>query len=265
MNIYRHELKAYRKSLISWIIALVGINALMMAMFPTFSEDAESLISLLSNMPDALLAAMGIHMDTITSVLGFYGYIFVYILLGGAIQAMLLGTSILSKEVREKTADFLLTKPVTRQTIVSSKVCAALTALLITNVIYTGAACLTASLVSEQDFSMKLLILATLPLLFVQLIFFATGLLASVLWPKMRTVLPVSLGVVFAFFLIGALGATTGDDKLRTLTPFKYYDTTYIVEHAGYETAYVVISVVWFVLAMIASYIIYMKRDVQAV
>ena len=265
MNMYKHELSAYRKSLFGWISALVGISILMMSMFPTFSKDAGAFVALLSNMPDAVLAAMGIHMETITSVLGFYGYIFVYILLGGAIQAMLLGTSILSKEIREKTADFLLTKPVTRQAIVSSKLLAALTSLAVTNIIYMAAACLITVLVSESAFSLKLLILATLPLFFVQLIFFATGLLVSVIWPKMRTVLPVSLGVVFAFFLIGALGATTGDDKLRLLTPFKYFDTSYIVEHASYESLYIFITIAWVILATALSYIIYMKRDAHAV
>ena len=68
----------------------------------------------LKDYPEPVRKALGLSVDSISSILGFYSYIFLYITLCGAIQAMNLGTSIISKEVSEKTADFLLTKPVTR-------------------------------------------------------------------------------------------------------------------------------------------------------
>ena len=70
---------------------------------------------MLDNFPPAIKAAMGIAVDSFKSPLGYYTFAFTYSLLFGAIQAMNLGIGIVSKEEREKTADFILTKPVSRQ------------------------------------------------------------------------------------------------------------------------------------------------------
>ena len=132
MNMFLHELKAYRKSTIIWSVALAGIVIVFLSMFPAFSSNTEELKKLLENLPLALRNAIGLSLDTIGSLLGFYSTLtFLYITLCGAIQAMNLGTSIVSKEVREKTADFLLTKPVSRVQILTAKLLAALTSLVI--------------------------------------------------------------------------------------------------------------------------------------
>ncbi|MDK8181378.1 ABC transporter permease subunit [Paenibacillus sp. UMB4589-SE434] len=265
MNMYCYELKAYRKFNLIWTAALVALVAFMLSMFPTFNHDAEQFKTLLRSMPEAVLHAVGIQIESITSLLGFYSYAFMYVTLCGAIQAMNLGVSIISKESREKTADFLLTKPVARSSIMTAKLLAACTSLILTNLVYIIAASGLALLVSAESFDLHLLLLVSVTLLFVQLLFLSLGVLTAVLMPKIRAVLPISLGAVFAFFLIGILGASTGDDKLRMLTPFKYFDAAYIVQHHGYEVVYMWAALVVVVTSIMVSYIVYMKRDVHTV
>lgn len=265
MNMFLHELKAYRKSTIIWTIALVALVVLFLSMFPSFSREAEEFKKLLEGYPEALRRALGLAVENIGSILGFYSYVFLYISLVGAIQAMNLGTSIVSKEVRDKTADFLLTKPVTRTKIMTSKLLAAVTSLVITNVVYLGAATMMASLVETKEYSTKVFLLLSLTLFFLQLIFLALGIIVSVVVPKIKSVLPISLGTVFAFFIIGALASTTGDDALRYISPFKYFDFAYIVQNSRYETSYMMVAIGFIALAIAASYSIYAKRDIHAV
>ncbi len=118
MNMFLHELKAYRKSTIVWTCALVAVSILFLSLFPSFSKDVAEFNKILESFPEGVRKALGISIDTISTFIGFYSYVFLYIVLCGSIQAMNLGVSILSKEVREKTADFLLTKPVTRMQVV---------------------------------------------------------------------------------------------------------------------------------------------------
>lgn len=265
MNIFRHELRAYRKSTISWILALMGLAALFFSMFPAISGEIEEFKKLMEGFPEPLRKALGLSVENLGSILGFYSYIFVYISLFGGIQAMLLGTSVLSKEVREKTADFLLTKPVSRTRIMTAKLLAALTCLLITNIFYIAAATLMASLVETKEFSLKIFLLLSVTLFFIQLIFLALGIVVSVLVPKMKAVFSVSLGTVFAFFFIGALASSTDDKALRYLSPFKYFDFAYITEHAAYETSFVLAAAAFIVLAIAAGYYLYSARDIHAV
>ncbi|RIX51511.1 ABC transporter permease [Paenibacillus nanensis] len=263
MNMYLYELRMNRKSAFIWMAALAGIAGLFMSMYPTFAEGAEQFKEVLRTMPEEVLQALGLQIDSMATLLGFYSYLFLYVLLCGAIQAIHLGASIVSKETREKTADFLLAKPVTRSKIIGMKALAALTILLITNVVYFGAAALIAETVQRESFSYSAFVLINLSLLFTQLIFLAVGFAAAMLLPRLRTVLPMSLGVVFAFFMLSAVGATTGDSKLRYLTPFQYFDRAYIVQHKEYELEFVVTGVIVIAVCALITVIRYLKRDVH--
>ncbi|MFZ7101741.1 MAG: ABC transporter permease subunit [Peptococcaceae bacterium] len=265
MNIFRHELKAYRKSTIIWTLSLIGLVVLFFTLFPSISKEAGEFKKLMEGFPEAVRIALGLAVENIGSIIGFYSYGFLYISLVGAIQAMNLGVSIVSREVREKTADFLLTKPVTRSQVLTAKLLAALSSLVLTNVGYLAGAITIASLVATQEFSLKIFLLISLTLFYIQLIFLALGLIISVVIPKLKAVLPISLGTVFAFFMIGALAATTGDDALRYITPFKYFEVNYIAQHAGYETSFIVAALSFITAALTASYFIYNKKDIPAV
>lgn len=265
MNILLHELRAYRKSTIIWTVSLVAIMALFMSFYPSFTKDTEEFTKLLEGYPPALREAFGIHLDTFFSILGFYCYGLSFVTLCGAIQAMNLGTSIVSKEVREKTADFLLTKPVTRTTVLINKFFAALISIILTNVVYLIAATLIVSQVKTEDFSVSILILLSLTVFFVQLIFLAIGIIFSVIVPKIKSALTISLATVFAFYFLGMFSAASDDEVKRYLSPFKYFDTTYIIEKSGYEASFLITGAVIMVAAIGASFFIYAKKDIHSI
>lgn len=259
-----HELKAYRNSTMIWAFSLVALLVLFMSMFPSISKDIVEFKQVLEGFPVQVRKAMGLEIASLGTVLGFYSYVFLYLTLCGAIQGMNIGTSIVSKEVREKTADFLLTKPVSRSNILTAKLMAALAALVITNVIYLVAASIVLNYVKIESYSMKIFLLISFTLFFIQLIFLALGMLISVVIPKIKSALTVSLGVVFSFFIIGLLVATTGDGAKRYISPFKYFDTAYIIKNASYELSFLFVGIGIVGVSLVASYIIYTKKDVQA-
>ncbi|MFS0862884.1 ABC transporter permease subunit [Fredinandcohnia sp. 179-A 10B2 NHS] len=264
MNIFIHELKANRKSTAIWTVSLLALMVLFMSMFPTISKEVDEFKKMLEGFPIAVQQALGIQVDSFASILGYYSYVFMYITLCGAIQAMNLGTSIVSKEVREKTADFLLTKPVTRTTILTAKVLAAVISLLLTSILYMVGSGLMVNVVAT-DYSMTAFLLINLSLFIIQLIFLALGIFVSVYFPKIKSVLTVSLGTVFAFFIIGMLSATSGDEVKRYLSPFKYFDPSYIIKNTSYELPFLLIGIGFIVVAIVVSYFFYTKKDIHAV
>jgi ABC-2 type transport system permease protein len=265
MNIFLHEMRAYRKSTIIWTVSLMLIVVLFMSMFPAFSKDAENFTKLLEGYPQAVRDAFGINLENFFSILGYYCYALTFITLSGAIQAMNLGTSIVSKEVREKTADFLLTKPVTRTTVLTNKLLAALVSIMITNVFYIAAASFMAFQTKTEDFSYSTFLLLSLTMFFVQLIFLALGIIISVLVPRIKSVLSISLGTVFAFYFLGMISSTTGDEAKRYISPFKYFDTAFIMENSSYEAPFLIVGLVFILITIIVSYIIYRNKDIHAV
>lgn len=265
MNILLHELRAYRKSTIIWTISLIAVVALFMSLFPSFTNDTEEFRKLLEGYPVALREAFGIDLDNFFSILGFYCYGLSFVTLCGAIQAMNLGTGIVSKEVREKTADFLLTKPVTRTAVLTNKLLAALISIIITNIVYLAAATLLAYQVATENFEVSIFILLSLTVFFVQLIFLALGIIISVIVQRIKSVLTVSLATVFAFYFLGMFSSTSGDEVKRYLSPFKYFDTAYIIEKSSFEAPFLITGAVVIIVAIGASFFIYAKQDIHSV
>ncbi len=261
MNIFIHELKAYRKSTIIWSISLVAIAVIMLSMFPAINKDAAGFKKLLGAYPPAVTKAMGISVDSVTSFLGFYSSLtLLYVLLCSAIQAMNLGTSILSKEVREKTADFLLTKPVKRGTIITAKVLAAIVSLIYTNIIYITGASIMAKVVNTTFFDYKIFFMLSLTVFFVQLMFMFLGIIVSVVVPKIKSVLTVSLSTVFGFFFIDMFSSIIGVNTMRYIIPFRYYDSAYIIKNSAYEGKFIIIEIIFIIVTLAVSYFIYSKK-----
>jgi len=264
MNVFLHELKAYRKSTILWSFSLIAIIFVFMSMYSSFAEDAKGFIKILENYPEAIRNAIGFNEDYFFTILGFYSFPLSFISLCAAIQAMNLGTSIVNKEVRDKTADFLLTKPITRTKILTAKLFAAIISIILTNIIYFAAASFVALQVKTDDFNFKIFFLLSLTILFIQLIFLSLGILISATAKKIKSVLSVSLATVFAFYFVGMF-SDTGEEVKRYFSPFKYFDTVYIIKHASYETSFLVVGAVIIILAIGVSYVVYNKKDIHAV
>lgn len=265
MNIYFHELRAYRKFTLIWTASLVGIMLLYMSMYTAIAKDADSFVKILQGYPKEVREALGMNLESITSILGFYSFTFTMVTLFGAIQAMIVGVGILSKEVRERTADFLMTKPVSRTRIITEKLLAAVSTILITNVVFLTAATLMVNVVKTKEYDGEIFFMMTATLFFVQLMFVAIGLVLSVLLKKIKSVLPISLAVVFGFFAIAAFGVTSSDAAMRYLTPLKYFDTTYIVAQGKYEIPFVVTGALLVAAAVAVSYFLYRKKSIHAV
>jgi ABC-2 type transport system permease protein len=233
-------------------------------LFKGLEHDIESFKFFLDNMPAMIKKGFNILVDSISTLEGFYSFVFSFVILCGAIQAMNLGTAMVTKEIRDKTVDFLMTKPVSRMNIMTSKLMAAFFVLLITNIIYLGLTILTAVAVVEA-FHLKIFFMISLTMFFVQLIFMALGTLISVIAGKIKSVISVSLSTVFGFYILGSLGSFLGEEKVRYFSPFRYFDAAYIMKHAAYETSFVVIGIAFLIVAITSSYLVYLKKDIHAV
>lgn len=265
MNIFINELRLNGKAAFTWIVSISAFIFMFMAVYPAFSSDVENTRKLFEGFPEPVRKALGLMLDNFFTVLGFYTYIFMYVTLSGAIQAMHLGLSALSKETRDKTADFLMTKPVSRKRIMTAKLLAVLAIIVATNLVCTLAAAAALRLAGSDGYDTSAFIMITATLFFIQLIFAAMGVLISMLVPKIKSVLPVALGTVFGFFILNMFDSVVGKEEIRYLTPFKYYDLNLVIREGTYETQFLVITAVFVAVAVAVSYIIYGKRDVHAV
>ncbi len=265
MNILKHEIKMYRKSTVTWIISLLIVVLMCAVMFPAIKDSADSMYDALSAFPEGLKSALGISVMDLSEPLGFFGFLFMYVTLLGAIQGMNLGLSILSMELRDKTADFLFAKPVKRQTIIYSKLGAALLSIVISNLVFLIVSMVTLNLMGEQPYDFEIYISFILSLLFIQLFFLSLGMFMSVFMNRLKTILPVSLGVVFSFFILNLLNESFVEKPLTAFTPFAYFSTSNIYVNKGIEAEWLILNVLLILFFTVGSYIKYIKKDIPSV
>ena len=134
MNIFIFEFKMLIKSIIIWGLAISFGLILYMAFFPAMVSGGDGFASLLDGMDERFLAFFGMSVELpVFELLGYFGLTFSMIQIPISIQASNYGFHMLSVEERELTADFLLTKPISRKKILVSKFLAAFLALSIVN------------------------------------------------------------------------------------------------------------------------------------
>ena len=123
MNIFRFEFKRNLKSCLIWSAICSALMILFMSIFPSMKSSGmqDIIFSKIDALPSGILEAFNISMVNFSNLNDYLGYAIQYIFMAGAVYAALLGVSSLIKEETDGTIEFLYSKPVSRSSILFSK------------------------------------------------------------------------------------------------------------------------------------------------
>ena len=159
MNLIRHELKQGRITLVIWTAVIAFMLALCIIIYPEMETQMGDVSSMFAEM-GGFSAAFGMDRLNFGEFIGFFGVECGNILgLGGAFFAALSGISILAKEEKEQTAEFLLTHPVSRRKIVMQKLASLLLQIIILNSIVIAVTVISIYVIGEAPEVRPLLML----------------------------------------------------------------------------------------------------------
>jgi ABC-2 type transport system permease protein len=262
-NIVKRELRAHVKSLVIWSACISILNIAWISEFSAYYNNPE-MAAILDAVPDAMLRAFSMNAANLTTLSGYVSLVatFVYIILG--VHAVLLGSSILSKEERDKTVEFLMTLPVSRQKVVAGKAIAAAANCVILLGVTWGV--LLASIVKyepDQSFYKLLGALATASII-LQILFLSIGMLMASILKRYKRSGSISVAILLvSYFLSVLIGFSDKIEFLKYITPFKYFETVYLLNENRLEGIYVIISLCIILLAMVGTFVFYRKRDLH--
>jgi len=276
MNIFLFELRRQRTAIIAWTIALSVICLFFMCLYPAFNQGMMSMKDMLANYPKQVLDALNMHLDNMGTIFGYYPFALTYVALIGSIGAVYFGMGMLSRENREKTADFLLSKPVKRGRVIAAKMLAVLCSLVIINAVFVVTSIFWCLGFSTSSFNVGTLVMMSATLFFMQLVFAAFGVFIAVFFRRIKSVLSVALAVGFAFFLLSAFDSIVNDaadkisgqsglDVMHFISPTKYFDYQAIAINNSYSAAPFVTVAVVLVLFVGASAVWFVRQDTHAV
>jgi ABC-2 type transport system permease protein len=99
------------------------------------ASGSDEFMKMMEALPKGLQAVFGLNTLDITSIIGYYGILYLYLILIVSIHAAMIGSNIINKEEKDKTAEFLMAKPVSRDYIVTYKLLASLVNIIILNLV----------------------------------------------------------------------------------------------------------------------------------
>ena len=261
MSIFLRELKANLKSLLIWCVIMLLLIMVAVAKYSAFAGDPE-MLKMMDSMPPALLEALNMRAFNLTTLSGFYGIMFIYFGLMGAIAAAMWGSEIISKEERDKTVEFSLVLPVSRSRVITAKALAALVNCL-AFVLITWAVSLVAvrSYNPDQAFH-DFLRLEMQAMLAIELIFLAIGLLLGCAMKQYKLSGSTAVGIILVTYFLSIISAMQADlDFLKYFTPFKYFDAGELFRSGKMDVTYLLLSAAIIVVCVAAAYWTYNKRD----
>ena len=260
MTIFKHELKSGRISLIIWSGVIAFLLAVCVFIYPELAEQMGELEEMFNNM-GAFSDAFGMAALTEGGFLGFFSLECAEMLgIGGALFAAILGIGMLSKEEQDGTAELLLSHPISRSRVVSEKLLATFTEILIFNLAQITVTALSILAISEDvDVGKLALIFLSFLILHLEVAAISFGISSA----TRRGGIGIGLGIALLFYFLSlASGISESLEFLKYLTPFSYTSGSYIIEHTNLEWKYVIIGAVVSVISIVAAYRIYTKKDI---
>jgi ABC-2 type transport system permease protein len=261
VNIFFRELKANLKSLLIWS----GVMALLIfvgnAKFAAFYGDP-SMLAMLDAMPKAMIDAMSLRAFNLTTLSGFYGIMFIYFGLMGAIAAAMWASDSISKEERDKTVEFSLVLPVSRNRVVTAKALAAMLNCVIFVLVTWGVSIVAAQSYKPDQAFYSFLTLEMQAMFLIELIFLAVGLMLGCTMKQYKRSGSAAVAIILVTYFISVMsGMQANLDFLKYFTPFKYFDAAELFRTGEMSMTYLLISAGIIVVSILVAYRVYNKRD----
>jgi ABC-2 type transport system permease protein len=227
-NLFLKELQRNSFSLIIWMIVITIFISVTMAVYPTFLENQSKVMGMMSLIPKGALQFKGIsNFNDLLSPLGFYAVNnVIYMMVLGSIYAIVLSSGILLKEEYNKTAEYLLTRPLSRSEIFFSKLAVILINVFLLNLVTALAGFICLELVKNGTFSIRAFLILSLYTLLLNFLFAAIGLFLSVLVRRAKPITTFSIALVLIFYFIYTISKITESaSKIGYLSPFWFAST----------------------------------------
>jgi ABC-2 type transport system permease protein len=224
-NLFLKEMRRNALGLVIWMIVITLLITVTMSVYRTFLENQSKIIGMMNLVPKGALQFKGIsNFNDLLSVLGFYAANnVIYMMLLGSIYAIVLSSNILLKEEYLKTAEYLLTWPLTRAEIFVSKLVVLFINVLLLNLVTSLAGFICMEIVKTGPFSVKAFLILSMNTFLLNILFVTIGIFMSTLVKRPKPITTFSIGLVLILYFIYTLSKITESAaNIGYLSPFKF-------------------------------------------
>lgn len=260
MTILRHELKQNRTSFWVWTAVISFMIGVCVFIYPEMKGEMESISDVFADM-GSISATFGMDQINFGTLLGYYAIECGNVLgLGGAFFAAICGAGILAKEEKERTAEFLLTHPVSRKKVITQKLISVMLQVMILNVIVFAVVIAGMVAIGETiSWEEMLLLHAAYLLLQIELAGICFGISAFL----RRGSVGIGLGVAVTMYFLNLISnITESAEFLKYITPFGYANGTEIVKAVTLDAILILLGMAYAIAGIVLAYLKYTKKDI---
>ena len=261
MTLLKHELKQGFKTLAIWTASIGFLIAICLFLFPEMKGEMDNVSDMFSSM-GSFTAAFGMDRLNFGTLIGFYAVECGNILgLGGAFFASLIAVSALAKEEKERTAEFLLSHPVSRVSVISSKLAALVVQIVVMNVVIFALSAACIAIIGEEPAWKEICLLhLAYFLLQLELAGICFGLSAFL----RRGSLGIGLGIAAMMYFLNIIANISEKAEfLKFITPFGYAEGADIVSNGSLDGKLVLIGMAFALIGVAAAYFWYSRKDIH--
>ncbi len=262
MYIFKQEIRSQKLPIIIWSLSIGLLIAMCVLMFPDMKSQMDDVNEMFSSMGN-FTSAFGMDQLNFGTITGFYAVEGGNILaIGGAFFAAITGISALLKEEKDRTAEFLLTHPVTRVKVVAEKLLSVFAIITILNIIVF--ICSVGSiLIIGEEFDWKIMILFHLAYLLMQ--YEIAGICFGISSFLRKSGLGIGIGIASVFYFLNIVANISDDAKsLKYITPFGYTEGSDIINNKTLEIKYLIPGMILMLVGIIIGFIYYKRKDINS-
>lgn len=260
MTIFKQEIKSQKLAIIIWSLSIGLLVAACVLMYPDMESQMTDVNDMFSSMGN-FTAAFGMDQLNFGTLIGFYAVEGGNMLgIGGAFFAAIIGVSALMKEEKERTAEFLLTHPVSRTRVVTEKMMSTFAIIIIMNVIVFVCSIASIVMIDEEIFWKELTLFHGAYLL---MQFEIAGICFGI--SAFIKKAGIGIGIAGLMYLLNIVANISEDAKvLKYITPFGYTEGADIINNLEIKVDYLIPGMIIMVVCIIIAYIKYNKKDISA-
>ena len=251
MTLIKHELKQGQATLLIWTSVIGFMLAACILIYPEMGMQMSDVGSMFAEMGN-FSAAFGMDRLNFGEFMGFFG----------VECGNVLGISVLAKEEKEQTAEFLLTHPISRRKTAAQKLVSVLLQIIILNIIVIAVTFISIRVIGEEpEIRPLLLLFLAYFILQAETAAICFGISAFI----SQSGLGIGLGIAALFYFLNIIANLTEDAKfLKYITPFGYTESADIIADKCLKTEYLSVGLILTALGIGIGFCRYCTKDIHS-
>ncbi|MDR0772360.1 MAG: ABC transporter permease [Candidatus Peribacteria bacterium] len=227
---FKKEFKRTIKGLIIWSIIIVLLAMMALLEYPVIGQYADLMDEHLAEfMPKIAQLVFGIYNINLKETIGWFVVMYYWTGLIVFTHAIYTGASLISKEIRDKTSEYLFTKPCKRSTIVWAKTFAGFANILVINLVATIMSLILMIPMTKDPVIYGQVLIGGIGMLLTQCVLMSIGFVCSGFFKSYASGVKAAMISLIIFYCLMFFVQYIDMPSLNFLSPLTYFSVSDVV------------------------------------